>query len=70
MINDENINRKTEYQKGTYTIIIKIGTSSICDEHNYFPKLANLSMLVEAIIKLRKLGHRPILVSSVQLVLV
>eukprot|EP00833_Pecoramyces_ruminatium_P007054 jgi/Orpsp1_1/1181086/evm.model.c7180000075804.1 len=64
MVNDENINRTTKYQKGTYTIIIKIGTSSICDEHNYFPKLANLSMLVEAIIELRKLGHRPVLVSS------
>ncbi|ORY75897.1 glutamate 5-kinase [Neocallimastix californiae] len=61
---DENINRSTKYKKGTYTIIIKIGTSSICDEHNYFPKLANLSMLVESIIELKKLGHRPVLVSS------
>jgi len=63
-VNDDNINRSTTYEKGTYTIIIKIGTSSICDEHSYFPKLANLSMLVEAIIELKKLGHRPVLVSS------
>jgi len=64
VVNDHNINRSTEYKKGTYTIIIKIGTSSICDEHNYFPKLANLSMLVEAIMELKSLGHRPVLVSS------
>ena len=63
-VNDDNINRSTEYKKGTYTIIIKIGTSSICDEHTYFPKLANLSMLVEAIMELKSLGHRPVLVSS------
>lgn len=64
LVNDDNINRSTEYKKGTYTIIIKVGTSSICDEHNYFPKLANLSMLVEAIMELKSLGHRPVLVSS------
>ncbi|OUM63478.1 hypothetical protein PIROE2DRAFT_43360 [Piromyces sp. E2] len=64
MVNDDNINRSTQYKKGTYTIIIKVGTSSICDEHNYFPKLANLSMLVEAIMELKSLGHRPVLVSS------
>ncbi|ORX52121.1 hypothetical protein BCR36DRAFT_34094 [Piromyces finnis] len=64
MVNDDNINKSTQYKKGTYTIIIKIGTSSICDEHNYFPKLANLSMLVEAIMELKSLGHRPVLVSS------
>ena len=64
MVNDDNINRSTQYKKGTYTVIIKVGTSSICDEHNYFPKLANLSMLVEAIMELKRLGHRPVLVSS------
>jgi len=64
IVNDDNINRSTQYKKGTYTVIIKVGTSSICDEHNYFPKLANLSMLVEAIMELKSLGHRPVLVSS------
>lgn len=63
-VNDDNINRNSLYKKGTYTIVIKVGTSSICDEHTHYPKLANLSMLVEAIIELTQQGHRVILVSS------
>ncbi|TGZ85410.1 glutamate 5-kinase [Ascodesmis nigricans] len=46
------------------TIVIKLGTSSICDEVTHEPLLSTLSMIVETCIKLRRLGHRVILVSS------
>ncbi|KAJ1673975.1 Glutamate 5-kinase, partial [Spiromyces aspiralis] len=41
-----------------------LGTSSICDADTHLPLLANLSMIVETVIRLRHLGHRVILVSS------
>ncbi|GBC07939.1 hypothetical protein RclHR1_00780019 [Rhizophagus clarus] len=46
------------------TIVIKLGTSSICDEETNLPLLSNLSLMVETIVKLRSLGHRVVLVSS------
>ncbi|KAI8847817.1 Aspartate/glutamate/uridylate kinase [Chytridium lagenaria] len=46
------------------TIVIKLGTSSICDEKTFFPKLSNLSLLVETVDKLRSLGHAVVIVSS------
>ncbi|KAM3585802.1 Glutamate 5-kinase [Umbelopsis sp. WA50703] len=46
------------------TIVIKIGTSSICDEKTHFPLLSNLSMIVETILQLKARGHRVVLVSS------
>lgn len=46
------------------TIVIKIGTSSICDEKTHFPLLANLSMIVETILQLKARGHRVVLVTS------
>ncbi|CAG8440536.1 4018_t:CDS:2 [Acaulospora colombiana] len=46
------------------TIVIKLGTSSICDEETSLPLLSNLSLMVETIVKLRNLGHRVILVTS------
>ncbi|CAG8437681.1 15520_t:CDS:2 [Acaulospora morrowiae] len=46
------------------TIVIKLGTSSICDEETSLPLLSNLSLLVETIVKLRNLGHKVILVTS------
>ncbi|KAL2916073.1 Glutamate 5-kinase [Polyrhizophydium stewartii] len=46
------------------TIVIKLGTSSICDEKTFMPKLANLSLLVETVVRLRSLGHHVLLVSS------
>ncbi|KAI5796657.1 Aspartate/glutamate/uridylate kinase [Geopyxis carbonaria] len=46
------------------TIVIKLGTSSICDEETHEPLLSNLSLMVETCIKLRRQGHRVILVSS------
>ncbi|KAI8909891.1 Aspartate/glutamate/uridylate kinase [Powellomyces hirtus] len=46
------------------TVVIKLGTSSICDEETFDPKLASLSLLVETIIKLRKENYHVIIVSS------
>ncbi|CAJ0840214.1 16953_t:CDS:2 [Entrophospora sp. SA101] len=46
------------------TIVIKLGTSSICDETTHLPLLSNLSLVVETIVKLRSLGHKVVLVSS------
>jgi glutamate 5-kinase len=46
------------------TIVIKLGTSSICDEETHLPLLSNLSLMVETIVKLRSLGHKVVLVSS------
>ncbi|KAL7275750.1 Glutamate 5-kinase [Rhizina undulata] len=46
------------------TIVIKLGTSSICDEKTHEPLLSTLSLIVETCVKLRREGHRVILVSS------
>ncbi|KAJ2743200.1 Glutamate 5-kinase [Coemansia sp. BCRC 34301] len=46
------------------TIVLKLGTSSICDPVTHMPMLANLSLMVETIIKLKEMGHRVVLVSS------
>ncbi|CAG8485582.1 16642_t:CDS:2 [Gigaspora margarita] len=46
------------------TLVIKLGTSSICDIETNLPLLSNLSLLVETIVKLRSLGHRVVLVTS------
>ncbi len=45
-------------------IVIKIGTSSICDEHTFIPRLSNLSNLVETVVSLKAQGHQVVLVSS------
>ncbi|KAI9208499.1 Aspartate/glutamate/uridylate kinase [Polychytrium aggregatum] len=49
---------------GGLTLVIKLGTSSICDEKTHLPKLANLSLLVETVVQLRNLGHQVVLVTS------
>ncbi|KAI1074729.1 glutamate 5-kinase [Whalleya microplaca] len=46
------------------TIVIKLGTSSIVDEKTHEPLLSILSLIVEAAVKLRKDGHKVIIVSS------
>lgn len=51
-------------QQQSKIIVLKIGTSTICDEKTFIPKLSNLSLLVEAIVGLRNRGHQVILVSS------
>lgn len=46
------------------TIVIKLGTSSICDEITYKTKLSNLALLVETVVKLRQAGNKVLIVSS------
>ncbi|KAG0346402.1 hypothetical protein BG004_001812 [Podila humilis] len=50
--------------KDSLTIVIKLGTSSICDEVTHFPLLSTLSLIVETILKLKGMGHRVVLVTS------
>lgn len=59
--NQQNNHRPT---KSTLTVVLKIGTSSICNETTHFPLLSNLSGLVECVLELKRLGHRVILVTS------
>lgn len=47
-----------------YTIVIKLGTSSLVDEKTKEPKLSTMSMIVETVVKLRRAGHRVVIVSS------
>lgn len=47
-----------------YTIVIKIGTSSLVDVRTREPRLANMSRIVETIVKLRREGHKIVVVSS------
>ncbi|KAI8339218.1 glutamate 5-kinase [Chlamydoabsidia padenii] len=50
--------------KSSLTIVIKVGTSSICDEKTHYPLLGNLSRIVETIVLLKELNHRVVLVTS------
>ena len=50
--------------KDPMILVIKIGTSSICDEKTHYPLLSNLSRIVETILNLKSLGHRVVLVTS------
>ncbi|KAI8332988.1 glutamate 5-kinase [Blakeslea trispora] len=59
-----NILNTHRSSKASLTIVIKVGTSSICDEVTHYPLLGNLSRIVETIIKLKRLGHRVVLVTS------
>ncbi|KAI1180004.1 glutamate 5-kinase [Nemania sp. FL0916] len=56
----------TPYMKGTKqpTVVIKLGTSSIVDEKTHEPLLSILSLIVETAVKLRKNGHKVVIVSS------
>lgn len=45
-------------------VVIKLGTSSIVDEKTHEPLLSNLTLIVETAVKLRKDGHKVIIVSS------
>ncbi|KXS12323.1 glutamate 5-kinase [Gonapodya prolifera JEL478] len=47
-----------------YTIVFKVGTSSIVDEKTHRPRLATLSQLAETVVKLKDAGHRVVVVSS------
>ncbi|KAK6453647.1 glutamate 5-kinase [Scheffersomyces xylosifermentans] len=48
----------------TYTIVVKLGTSSLVDEVTREPRIANMSLIVETISKLRRQGHKIVIVSS------
>ncbi|GJJ07626.1 hypothetical protein Clacol_001830 [Clathrus columnatus] len=50
--------------KKVYTIIIKLGTSSIVDEVTHQPLLSILSSVVETVLKLKDDGHKIVIVSS------
>ncbi|EPE07064.1 glutamate 5-kinase [Ophiostoma piceae UAMH 11346] len=45
-------------------IVIKLGTSSIIDAVSHEPLIATLSLIVETAVRLRKEGHRVVIVSS------
>ncbi|KAK3692713.1 Aspartate/glutamate/uridylate kinase [Podospora appendiculata] len=45
-------------------VVIKLGTSSIVDEKSHEPLLSVLSLIVETAVKLKKDGHKVIIVSS------
>lgn len=47
-----------------YTIVVKLGSSSIIDEHSREPRIANMASLVETLVKLRKQGHKIVFVTS------
>ncbi|SCU88497.1 LAFA_0E13036g1_1 [Lachancea sp. 'fantastica'] len=48
----------------TFTIVIKLGSSSLVDEKTKEPQLSIMSMVVETVVRLRRMGHRVVLVSS------
>lgn len=48
----------------SYTIVVKLGTSSLVDEVTREPRIANMSNIVETAVKLRRAGHRIVIVSS------
>ncbi|KAF8927089.1 glutamate 5-kinase [Dissophora ornata] len=56
--------KKAGSKSDSLTIVIKLGTSSICDEITHFPLLSTLSLIVETILKLKSQGHRVVLVTS------
>lgn len=47
-----------------YTIVIKLGSSSLVDASTKEPKLSLMSLIVETVVALRRIGHRVIIVSS------
>ncbi|PNY26611.1 glutamate 5-kinase [Tolypocladium capitatum] len=50
--------------RSSLTIVIKLGTSSIVDEETHEPLLPVLTLIVDTASKLRKDGHRVVIVSS------
>ncbi|KAJ1557315.1 hypothetical protein HK096_007979 [Nowakowskiella sp. JEL0078] len=62
--NSKSANSNNQHESPHYTVVLKLGTSSICDEHTLYPRLSILSLLVETVKRLRELGHRVVIVSS------
>ena len=48
----------------TKTVVVKIGTSSICNEHTQQPRISILASLVESIAAMKKQGYKVVLVTS------
>lgn len=48
----------------SYTIVIKLGSSSLVDEKTREPKLSIMSLIVETVVRLKRAGHKVIIVSS------
>lgn len=48
----------------SYTIVIKLGSSSLVDEKTKEPRLSIMSLIVETVVSLRRMGHKVIIVSS------
>ena len=47
-----------------FTIVVKLGTSSLVDEVTREPRIANMSLIVETMVRLRRQGHKIVIVSS------
>ncbi|CAI4924830.1 CFC_HP_G0046120.mRNA.1.CDS.1 [Saccharomyces cerevisiae] len=47
-----------------YTIVIKLGSSSLVDESTKEPKLSIMTLIVETVTNLKRMGHKVIIVSS------
>ncbi|CDO93182.1 unnamed protein product [Kluyveromyces dobzhanskii CBS 2104] len=47
-----------------FVVVIKLGSSSLVDEETKEPKLSIMSLIVETVVKLRRKGHKVIIVSS------
>lgn len=47
-----------------YTIVVKLGSSSLVDEETREPRIANMSLVVETLVKLRRQGNKIVVVSS------
>ncbi|CAI4511492.1 CQS_1a_G0022700.mRNA.1.CDS.1 [Saccharomyces cerevisiae] len=47
-----------------YTIVIKLGSSSLIDESTKEPKLSIMTLIVETVTNLKRMGHKVIIVSS------
>ncbi|ODV92109.1 hypothetical protein CANCADRAFT_21823 [Tortispora caseinolytica NRRL Y-17796] len=46
------------------TIVIKLGSSSICDEESHELRLTNMCLIVQTAVELRSKGHKVVFVSS------
>ena len=47
-----------------YTIVIKLGSSSLVDESTKEPKLSIMTLIVETVTNLKRMGHKVIIVSG------
>lgn len=48
----------------SYTIVLKLGSSSLVDSETKEPKLSTMTKLVETVSALKRLGHKVVIVSS------